>query len=120
MDRLSGRVALVTGGSRGIGRQIAIEFARAGADVAVAYQSRRDETEDVAQLVRAAGRRSLCLGDDLSDPEEAGALVAEAAERLGPIDVLVNNAGINPSKPITQLTPEDWRQTINVNLSSAF
>lgn len=120
IDTLHGRVALVTGGSRGIGARIAIELAKAGADVAIGYRSGQGEAEAVARQVSATGRRALSFSADLSVPAEAQALVAEVARQLGPVDVLVNNAGINPAKPIDTLTAEDWRGTIETNLSSAF
>jgi 3-oxoacyl-[acyl-carrier protein] reductase len=120
MDKLNGRVALVTGGSRGIGKQIAIELAQAGADVAVAYRSGRDEADTVVQAVEQAGRRAVALAADLSDPDQAQSLVSLATQALGAVDILVNNAGINPSKPLADLTAKDWRETIDVNLSSVF
>lgn len=120
MDSLNGRTALVTGGSRGIGRQIAIALAQEGARVAVACRSGLDEAEEVARSIERAGGTAIALAADLSDPEQARRLVDDVAARLGPIEVLVNNAGINPSKPLAELTVEDWRQTIDVNLSSVF
>lgn len=120
MDSLNGRTALVTGGSRGIGRQIAIALAQDGARVAVACRSGLDEAKEVARSIERAGGTAIALAADLSDPEQARRLVDDVAARLGPIEVLVNNAGINPSKPLAELTVEDWRQTIDVNLSSVF
>lgn len=120
MTRLENRVALVTGGSRGIGREIALGLARAGADVAIAYRSGQQEAEQVARAIAALGRRAITLAADLSVPEQARALVGEASAQLGPIDVLVNNAGINPSKPLAEITDQDWEQTISVNLGSVF
>jgi 3-oxoacyl-[acyl-carrier protein] reductase len=120
MDKLDGRVALVTGGSRGIGRQIALDLAREGAVVAVAYRSGRDEAEELTRLIASEGRKAVALQADLSDPAQAQLLVAGVGQELGAIDILVNNAGINPSKPLADLTVADWRQTIDVNLSSAF
>jgi 3-oxoacyl-[acyl-carrier protein] reductase len=120
MDKLDGRVALVTGGSRGIGREIALELAGEGAHVAVAYRAGRDEAEALVGLIESKGQRAVALQADLADPSQAQMLVAGVARQLGGIDILVNNAGINPSKPLVDLTVEDWRQTIDVNLSSAF
>lgn len=120
MDSLNGRTALVTGGSRGIGRQIAIALAQDGARVAVACRSGLDEADEVARSIERAGGTAIALAADLSDPEQARRLVDDVAARLGPIEVLVNNAGINPSKPLAELTVGDWRQTIDVNLSSVF
>lgn len=120
MNELDGRIALVTGGSRGIGREIAIRLARAGADVAVGYRTGREEAEEVARAVADTGRRALAVAADLSDPAQARALVGEVAQALGAPDILVNNAGINPSKPLAELTDADWDETIRVNLSSVF
>lgn len=120
MNELDGRIALVTGGSRGIGREIAIRLAQAGADVAVGYRSGREEAEEVARAVADTGRRALAVAADLSDPAQARALVGEVAQALGAPDILVNNAGINPSKPLAELTDADWDETIRVNLSSVF
>lgn len=120
MDKLDGRVALVTGGSRGIGREIALELAGEGAHVAVAYRAGRDEAEALVGLIESKGQRAVGLQADLADPSQAQMLVAGVARQLGGVDILVNNAGINPSKPLVDLTVEDWRQTIDVNLSSAF
>lgn len=120
MDKLDGRVALVTGGSRGIGREIALELAGEGAHVAVAYRAGRDEAEALVGLIESKGQRAVALQADLADPSQAQMLVAGVTRQLGGIDILVNNAGINPSKPLVDLTVEDWRQTIDVNLSSAF
>lgn len=120
MNELDGRIALVTGGSRGIGREIAIRLAQAGADVAVGYRTGREEAEEVARAVADTGRRALAVAADLSDPAQARALVGEVAQALGAPDILVNNAGINPSKPLAELTDADWDETIRVNLSSVF
>lgn len=117
---LQNRVALVTGASRGIGREIALAFAKAGADVAIACRSGKAEAEAVAEAIAALGRRSVVLCADLSIASEAEEMVRRAAEALGPADILVNNAGINPSKPLADLTSTDWKQTIAANLSSAF
>lgn len=120
MDKLQDRVALVTGGSRGIGKAIALRLAQAGADVAVGYRSGKDEAERVVREIADTGRRAVAVAADLSDPREAQALVAKVGEALGPIAIAVNNAGINPSRPIAELTVDDWEQTIKVNLSSVF
>jgi 3-oxoacyl-[acyl-carrier protein] reductase len=120
MEPLTDKVALVTGGSRGIGREIALALADAGTDVIIGYRNGRDDAEAVAAQIVAKGRRSIALAADLSDAEAAAGLVHAATEALGAIDILVNNAGINPSKPLDQLTSEDWDETIRVNLSSVF
>ncbi|TXC68068.1 3-oxoacyl-ACP reductase FabG [Sphingomonas ginsenosidivorax] len=120
MDGLKGRVALVTGGSRGIGRQIAVSLARAGASVAVGYYSASDEAEAVVKAIATQGGRAISFGADISAPEAAAGLVRDVEMRLGPIGVLVNNAGINPGGTLDDITINDWAQTLAVNLSSAF
>ena len=108
---LEGRNALVTGGSRGIGRAIALELASAGASVVVGYRSGKDEAEAVAE--EAGGR---AVQADVSDPEEAARLVADAGEP----DVLVNNAGLTRDGLLPRMPDEDWRDVIETNLSSVF
>ena len=108
---LEGKTALVTGASRGIGRAIALELARAGASVVVGYCSGADEAEAVA---REAGGRALAA--DVSDPAEAQRLVEEAGE----LDVLVNNAGLTRDGLLARMPDDDWRAVIETNLSSVF
>ncbi|MDT7532019.1 3-oxoacyl-ACP reductase FabG [Sphingobium sp. SA2] len=120
MNRLSGRVALVTGASRGIGRAIALTLADAGADVAIAYRRGADEACAVADGIKARGGKAEALSADLSNPQEAADMVKKATDALGTISILVNNAGVNPSRPLDQITASDWDETIRVNLSSAF
>jgi 3-oxoacyl-[acyl-carrier protein] reductase len=108
---LEGKVALVTGGSRGIGRAIALELGRAGADVVVGYRTGREEAEAVAAEV--GGR---AVEADVSDPGSAHALVESAGE----LDVLVNNAGLTRDGLLVRMSDEDWRSVIDTNLSSVF
>jgi 3-oxoacyl-[acyl-carrier protein] reductase len=108
---LEGRAALVTGASRGIGRAIALELGRAGADVVVGYRTGREEAEQVA---REAGGRAVQA--DVSDPESARALV----EAAGDLDVLVNNAGLTRDGVLARMSDDDWRTVIDTNLSSVF
>ena len=108
---LEGKVALVTGGSRGIGRAIALELGRAGAEVVVGYRTGRDEAEAVAAEI--GGR---AVEADVSDPESAKSLVGAA----GDVDVLVNNAGLTRDGLLVRMGDEDWRTVIDTNLSSVF
>ena len=108
---LEGKNALVTGGSRGIGRAIALELAKAGASVVVGYRSGKDEAEAVAQ--ETSGR---ALAADISSPEEAARLVEEAGE----LDILVNNAGLTRDGLLARMSDADWRDVIETNLSSVF
>jgi len=108
MDDLNGRVALVTGGSRGIGRAIALAFAEAGADVVVNYLSRSREAQEVESQINQSGRRCIAIQADVSVRSEVDRLIAGAEDRLGPIDVLVNNAGISRPQAIEDITERDW------------
>jgi 3-oxoacyl-[acyl-carrier protein] reductase len=114
------RVALVTGASRGIGAAIALAFAQAGAAVAVNYRERADEAETVAATIRGSGGRALAVGGDVSRREPVAAMVERVAAELGPVDVLVNNAGVGLVRGVDDLTEADFDLTIAVNLKSAF
>ncbi len=120
MGELNGKVALVTGASRGIGRTIAMQLAAAGVTVGVNYRTSVAEANEVVRLIAAAGGTAVALNADVSDPEAAAKLVADTEERLGSIGILVNNAGVNPRKPLDQLATRDWDESIRTNLSSAF
>jgi 3-oxoacyl-[acyl-carrier protein] reductase len=117
---LRGRVCLVTGGSRGIGRAIALALAEVGGDVAINYRERVDDAQAVAAAVRAMGRRATVVQADVSQGSAVTAMVAATREALGPIDVLVNNAGMAVRRGIDDLTEADFDATIAVNLKSAF
>jgi NAD(P)-dependent dehydrogenase (short-subunit alcohol dehydrogenase family) len=108
--------ALVTGAARRIGRTLALELGRAGFDVAVHYGGSRDEAEAVAAEIEAMGRRAATLAADLSDPAAAAGLVGRAAEALGPLTLLVNNASVFLDDRLDTMTPEGWSETLEVNL----
>jgi 3-oxoacyl-[acyl-carrier protein] reductase len=117
---LANRVALVTGGSRGIGRGIAQALARAGAVVAVNYRYRQDEAAaTVAEIERAEGR-AIAVRADVAVRAEVEAMAERVGSELGPIDVLVNNAGIATIRGVDDITEEDFDQTLAINLKSAF
>ena len=117
---LAGRVALVTGGSRGIGRAIALELAEAGADVAINYHERADRAGEVVDLVRATGRRAIAVHADVALSASVTAMIQKVETHLGTIGVLVNNAGIALHRGLEDLTEADFDRTIAVNLKSAF
>lgn len=117
---LNNRVALVTGGSRGIGRAIAIEFASAGAAVAVNYRQRESEADAVVAEIERAGGRAIAVGADVSVGADVKAMIQTVESRLGLIDVLVNNAGTGTIIDIDDLTEEEFDRTLAVNLKSAF
>lgn len=120
MDDLKGRVALITGSSRGIGRAIALALAEAGADIALNFQSRAAEAGAVQSQILQMGRRCVSIQADVSLATEVARLVSGAQDQLGPIDVLVNNAGISRPQPIEEITEQDWDQVAAVNLKSCF
>lgn len=120
MDDLTGKVALVTGASRGIGAASAIALAKAGCDVAVNYRTHGDEAEAVCEQIRAAGRRALAVCADVSRTKEAQKMAALVASELETISILVNNAGIARTQKVEEITEEDWDEIVNVNLKSAF
>jgi NAD(P)-dependent dehydrogenase (short-subunit alcohol dehydrogenase family) len=117
---LKGRVALVTGASRNIGRAISLAFAAKGADLVLNTRANRDELEAVAAECRKAGVRAVPVLGDIADPAAVEKMVAEGLAALGAIDVLVCNAAIRPHKAVTETSPEDWHRVLAVNLHSAF
>lgn len=117
---LTDRVVLVTGASRGIGAAIARAAAAAGAHVAIGYRDHEDDAEAVAAQVEDLGRRAVAVRADVSDPRQAERLVASTEDLLGPLDGLVNNAGVMPSSPLTETSDEEWNSVISTNLSGPF
>ncbi len=120
MDDLLGRVALVTGASRGLGRAIALQLASAGADVALNYRENAAAAHEAVAEIEALGRKAVALKADVGDPVAARELVASTRIALGPATILVNNAGIARPQKIEDITNADWDELIRVNLSSAF
>jgi 3-oxoacyl-[acyl-carrier protein] reductase len=117
---LTGRVALVTGASRGIGAAIAVAFGEAGADVAVNYRDRAAAADSIADRVRACGARAITVAADVSDNAAVTAMVRSVEAQLGSIDILINNAGIALIRGVDDLTEADFDATIAVNLKSVF
>jgi 3-oxoacyl-[acyl-carrier protein] reductase len=118
--KLEGKVALVTGGSRGIGAAIAVALAEAGAAVAVNYRERADAADALVADLNKAGHRAIVVAADVSKAAAVKTMVERVSAALGPIDVLVNNAGIAIVRGVDDLTEDDFDRTITVNLKSAF
>ena len=120
MIDLTGKVALITGASRGIGRGCAEQMARCGADVAINYRSHGDEAEEVADVVRSLGHRAATFGADVSDRATVDAMVAGAARELGRVDIVVANAYYSKREPFLELNVDGVRKTLDVTLMGAF
>jgi 3-oxoacyl-[acyl-carrier protein] reductase len=120
MPALSGRIALVTGASRGIGKAIALALAGAGADVAVNFNSQAAAADAVCQTIRASGRKSIAVQGDVSKTADVDRLVQTVERELGPVGILVNNAGIAEVLPPDQVTEEIFEKFLRVNLTSVF
>ena len=118
--RLGGKVALVTGAQQGIGRAIALAFAREGADVGVNYLDDRNAAEKVVQEVRGAGRRAVLVQADVAQASGIDAMIAKIVGELGGLDVLVNNAGVYPRVPFLEMRERDWDLVLDVNLKGGF
>jgi NAD(P)-dependent dehydrogenase (short-subunit alcohol dehydrogenase family) len=115
----AGKVVLVTGAQQGIGRAMAIEFAGAGADVAINWLDDERAADAAADLVRSRGKRALTVKADIADIEQSRAMVAAVEQGLGPIDVLINNAGVFPRVPFLDMTEKDWDYVLDINLKGA-
>jgi 3-oxoacyl-[acyl-carrier protein] reductase len=120
MIDLSGKHAVVTGGSRGIGRAIVLRLATQGADVAFSYKGNQAAAQETAAAVEALGRRALAIQGDVTDPASADALVAAALAAFGSIDILVNNAGVTRDDLIMRMSVDAWREVLETNLFGAF
>jgi len=120
MIDLSGKSAVVTGGSRGIGRAIALRLARQGADIAISFRGNQAAADDTVREIEALGRTALALQADVTDPAAADALVKAAIGASGKVDILVNNAGITRDDLIMRMSPEAWREVLETNLFGAF
>lgn len=119
-NALRGRVAVVTGGSRGIGAAIAKDLSRAGAAVAVNYRAQADRASALVETLRSAGGQGISVQADVSQAAEVATMIARVKADLGAIDILINNAGINLTRGIDDLTEDDFDRTIAVNLKSVF
>jgi acetoacetyl-CoA reductase len=117
---LDGKVAVVTGSSRGIGRAVVRELARCGASVVVNYYTSRELAEDLACELRANGARAVAIGAGVAEPDEVKRLIDGTLAEFGKIDILVNNAGINRDRTIRRLSHEEWREVLSTDLDSIY
>ena len=120
MGELKDRIALVTGGSRGIGRGIAVALARAGASVALSFRQRGEDAERVVGEIEQQGNRAIALQLEVSDRGGVRTSLAQIQEQLGAVDILVNNAGMAQEKPFDQIADDDWDRMLVVNLRGPF
>jgi NAD(P)-dependent dehydrogenase (short-subunit alcohol dehydrogenase family) len=119
--RLAGKIAVITGADSGIGKAVAIAFAREGADVVISYLSESEDADDTARLVQDAGRKALVVSGDLADPAQCRALIDQTIAEFGRIDVLVSNAAYQMTRESIEEIPDDeWDHTIATNLSAFF
>jgi 3-oxoacyl-[acyl-carrier protein] reductase len=118
--RLEGKTALITGASRNIGKEIALTFAREGANLVLNTRSNQEELEAVSAQCRELGAQTHTVLGDVSDPEQVREMVQEGINALGKIDILVSNAAIRPHKPILEVSDQEWQQVLGINLNAAF
>ncbi|MEW8985952.1 MAG: SDR family NAD(P)-dependent oxidoreductase, partial [Bacillus sp. (in: firmicutes)] len=118
--KLLGKVALVTGASRGIGRDIAIELAKAGANVAVNYAGSEARANEVVQEIQSLGREAFAVQCDVANGDSVAEMVKQTIERWGSLDILVNNAGITRDNLIMRMKEDEWDDVINTNLKGVF
>ena len=120
-DRLQGRVAIVTGGDSGIGRAVALAFAREGADVLISYLNEDEDARETERLVKEAGRKAVLMPGDIQDPAHCRAIVERAVRDLGGVDILVNNAAHQASfKAVEEISDEEWDVTFRINIHAMF
>ena len=117
---LLGRTALVTGASRGIGKGIALALAREGADVAVNFVGSKEKAQKVVKDIKAMGRRAIAVQADVSDETQVAKMKEQVHKELGPVDILINNAGIHQHLKFWELSKKDWEHVIGVNLTGPF
>jgi len=119
--RLQGKTALITGGDSGIGRAVAIAYAREGADVVISYLDEHEDAKDTAQLVEEAGQKALLIAGDVTDADHCRSIVAQAAERFGKIDIVVNNAAYQMTRhSLDEISDDEFDRTMKTNLYAMF
>ncbi|WP_037173613.1 SDR family NAD(P)-dependent oxidoreductase, partial [Rhizobium sp. Pop5] len=120
-DRLKGKRAIITGGDSGIGRAVAIAYAREGADLVISYLDEDEDADETKRLVERAGRKAVLVSGDIQDPAQCRQIVETAVKELGGIDILVNNAAHQASfKSIDEISDEEWELTFKVNIHAMF
>lgn len=117
--RLDNKVAIVTGAGRGIGKEIALSLASAGADIGIIART-KSQLEETAHEIEACGRKAIVIPIDVAKSKEVDQAVEQVEKYLGPVDILVNNAGISEQKPITKITDDEWHRVMGVNLNGPF
>ena len=117
--RLEDKVAVITGAGRGLGKEIALSMAAEGAHIAVMVRT-KSQLEETAQVIESYGRNVVVIPIDVSDSVQVNAAIAETQDRLGPVDVLVNNAAVSSYKPLVDMTDEEWRKVMSINLDGPF
>jgi NAD(P)-dependent dehydrogenase (short-subunit alcohol dehydrogenase family) len=119
--RLEGKAAVITGADSGIGRAVAIAYAREGADVLISYLNEAEDAKDTARLVEEAGRRAVLVPGDVSDPQHCRDIIAKAVSELGKVDILVNNAAFQMTREsLEEIPDEEWDRTFATNISAMF
>jgi NAD(P)-dependent dehydrogenase (short-subunit alcohol dehydrogenase family) len=120
-NRLAGKAAVITGADSGIGRAVAIAFAREGADVLVAYLNEHEDARETERLVKQAGRKAVLMAGDIADPAHCRAIIDRALQEFGKLDILVNNAAFQMShESIDDISDEEWDRTFDVNIGAMF
>ncbi|MFD1928734.1 3-oxoacyl-[acyl-carrier-protein] reductase [Sporosarcina siberiensis] len=120
MNRFTGKAAIVTGASRGIGREIALQLAKEGAKVAVNYSGSKDKADEVVQLITDSGGEAFAIQADVSQTDSVKNMVDQTLERFGSIDILVNNAGITRDNLLMRMKEDEWDDVLNINLKGVF
>lgn len=118
--KLEGKVALVTGASRGIGREIALELAKSGADVAVNYSGSKEKAENVAEEIKAMGRNAFVIQANVGDSDQVQNMIKDTLSHFGKIDILVNNAGVTRDNLLMRMKEDEWDDVMNINLKGVF
>ena len=120
MGRLEGKVAIVTGGGRGIGRAVCLAYAREGADVVVNYASKDQPAQEVVEMIKKAGRRGVAVKGNVAVKSDVDRIIQTAIDQFGKIDILVNNAGVSKPNMLYKMTEDQWNEVIDIHLKGPF